>query len=432
MFDWLSQIRYKKIRRAFNMKYDAREFDVSDIDTRICDLADAIYSKHKSEFHIPHSNKNGVGFFATALYDVGGHTLCLVNQIESISDRADMHIFCSMLDETTRCAPTMLAKIKDCATISGINLSHKNFVNDLIYLYNQIADDCPSVSFVYIHMWDLLFTAVMHLLKRNTGMKIVFFNHASHFPNAGMTLADVILEGMPTIKKITEEKRHLHNCQIIGLQSVGRDDTHYYSKSEIDAKKSELGIPVDAPLTVTGGSSYKMFDGDTSPYFNMILELLRDNKKLHHLVISDMNDKECAILNSIFVGHDDLRARLHIVPMTAAYDLLFQCADVFVDSFPVSSAMTQIDLMRMRVASVVKINREKPIFSFHEYMPTDYPYMFDNVADMKRGVEYLLKHPAARRKIIEDEYKYWLATYERDIVRDRYMQIIKDLTNANN
>ena len=426
------QIKYKKIRRAFLKKYNARDFDLSDIDIQICELADTIYKKNKSKFHSIRHNKNGVGFFVTELYDTGGHTVCLVNQIESMYGLSDMHLFCSQFDETVHEAPKSLSRIRKCAAVSGINLQHKNFIKDLIVLYNQIADDCPSVVFVYIHMWDLLFTAVMHLLKKNAGLKIVFSNHASHFPNVGMTLADVILEGMPTTKRITEEKRHLQNGLIIGLQSVGKNDTQYYSLNEINAKKTEIGIPENSQLTVTGGSSYKLFDGDKSPYFEMIFELLRDNDCLHHLVITNMRNKEYEILNRIFAGYEYLLSRLHIVPLTSSYDLLFQCADVFIDSFPVSSAMTQIDLMRMRVASVVKINRENPMFSFHEYMPLDYPYMYDNASDMKRGIEYLLGHPKARSQIIDSEYKYWLSTYERDIVRDKYMKIIKGLKNANN
>lgn len=427
MFNWVTQIKFKKIRRAFNRKYDARDFDMSDIDSRICELARAVYAEHKSKFHAVHKNPRGVGFIASVLYDTGGHTVCLVNQIESMVGFGDMHLYCTRLNESRQAAPRNLAKIERCASISGLDAYRKNFTDDLITLYNLIADDCPPVMFVYIHMWDLLAVAALHLLQRNAGIKIVFVNHASHFPNVGMTLADVILEGMPTTKQITEQKRHLNNCVIIGLQSVGADDTRIYSPAELRAKKSELGIPVDAPLTVTGGSAYKLFDGDKSPYFEMILELLRDNGALHHMVITNLDNDQRAILNRIFDGHADLLARVHIVPMTPEFDALFQCADVFIDSFPIGAAMTQIDLMRMRVASVVHINREKPIFSFHEYMPSDYPYMYDNVADMRRGIEYLLASPAARRAVIGAEYKFWLRTYERDVVRDKYIKIIKDL-----
>lgn len=427
MRDWLYRRKYRKIQRKFDRCFKNMRMDVSACDIEICKLADKIYQSHKSEFHAPTTNGCDAGFFASVLYETGGHTVSMLNGLESLAEDMSIHVFCSKKAETQSGAPGVVTRIRKCAKFDGLECPGNDFVHDLIELYNMIADDCPRVAFVFIHMWDLLFTAVMHLLKQNTGLKIIFSNHASHFPNVGMTLADIILEGMPTTQQITENKRHLHNCRIVGLQSVGINDTKYYSRSEINAKKKELSIPLRAPLTVSGGSAYKFFDGDVSPYFEMIRDILHSRPTLHHMVISNPDKSQSMLIDKIFENDTAARARLHIVPLTPDFDLLFQCADVFIDSFPVSSAMTQIDLMRMRIASVVKINRDKPIYSFHEYMPADYPYMYDNVADMRRGIEHLLDNGDARRRIIASEYEYWMKNYERGAFKCKYKNIIKEL-----
>ncbi|MBR2392952.1 MAG: hypothetical protein IKB05_00480 [Alphaproteobacteria bacterium] len=432
MLNFLYQFKYKKIRRSFNRHYDRRIFDVSWHDDAICRLAEKIYETNHHKFKDFTGFGVDVGFFATMLYKTGGHTPCLVNLLKSISSDVTTYVFLSQLRDTMDAAPGVVTNICDISSIGGITLNHKNFVNDVISLYNQIISNCPRVALVYIHMWDLLFVAVMHLLRQHAGIKIIFFNHASHFPNVGMTISDLILEGMPTTQKKTENERHLHNCKIIGLQSVGAHDTKYYTKSELNAKRLELGIPKNSPLTVSGGTGYKFFDVDSSPYFEMIRDLLVRNPKLHHMVITNLDEKQWAVVKNLFDRHPDILNRLHIVPMTPDFDVLFQCADVFIDSFPVSAALTQVDLMRMRVASVVKINRVTPEYSFHEYMPSNYPYMYETVSDMRDGIEFLLGNVVARTKIINSQYEYWLKTYECNVVKDKYIAIIKEVLDAKN
>lgn len=102
-------------------------------------------------------------------------------------------------------------------------------------------------------------------------------------------------------------------------------------------------------------------------------------------------------------------------------------ADIFIDSFPVSSALTQMDLMRNKVVTVVKINDKNPMLSFHEYQMPGYPYMYTRVSDMEDAILKLLHDRNTRQKIIEKNYKYWLNTYEANIVTQKYIQLIEGL-----
>ena len=77
--------------------------------------------------------------------------------------------------------------------------------------------------------------------------------------------------------------------------------------------------------------------------------------------------------------------------------------------------------------NIVKINKETPEFSFHEYQMPDYPYMFENVEDMEKGILELLHDKEKRKEIIEKNYDFWLKTYESSIVRDKYIDIIEGI-----
>ena len=312
-------------------------------------------------------------------------------------------------------------------SIDGIDaLLFPKFEKEVQNFADRIIDFAPKTLLVYIHPDDVFGAAVMALLKKTTDIKIVFFNHASHYPCLGMNFSDDILEAFPTTENVTQKQRGLKNTKIIGIQSLAKNETIYYSKHELTDLKEKLGIPVDKLLTMSGGSAYKFFDNDeNSEYFNFIKRLLTKDQNIFHVIISHFNNKQKAVIENIFSLLPNTRKRLIIIPYNTNFDKYCQMADVFIDSFPVSSALTQIDLMRNKVATVVKINRKVPYFSFHEYQMPNYPYMFEKVEDMENAILELLHDEQKRTVIIQKNYNFWLKTYESDIFRDKSIQLIE-------
>ena len=95
-----------------------------------------------------------------------------------------------------------------------------------------------------------------------------------------------------------------------------------------------------------------------------------------------------------------------------------------------SSAMTQIDLMAMKVPTVVKINTEKPELTFHEYMPNGYPYMYEKVEDMEKEIINLLNSPNLRSQLVDSNYTYWLKNNENYVVKEKYIKVMEDLISG--
>lgn len=396
-------------------------FDMSSFDAQIADMVSDLKIKNFTP------NAKNAAFFATACHDMGGHTKCIVDLAKSLSNQYEERLFLTQKSHSFRKAPLALHELQKILVIDGEDTTPFSFQKKVLKYAQKIAQFQPKTLLVYINPDDVFATAVLAVLKKNTDTRILFINHASHFPSLGMNFADVILECLETAAKITCEKRHLKNLQIIGLQSKAKDETQYYSKQEINDLKETLGINSDNMLTMSGGASYKFFDkNDHSDYFEMIKRLLKKEPTLKHVVITQLNQKQNDTVEKIFKNEPDLRKRLIFVPYQKNFDKYFQCADVFIDSFPVSSALTQIDLMRNKVASVVKINREMPEFSFHEYQMKDYPYMFENVDQMEKAISELLHNEKKREEIIVKNYEYWLKTYERDIVRAKYIKVMED------
>lgn len=394
-------------------------------DTRKFDQQIEGFLKPYNRANLKKDNKK-IGFLATEIYDTGGHTKCIKDLIVSLSNDYEQILFLSKKSASIDNAPISYNIIKKYAQIYGVD-------SNLLFLKKKCKDFCNKIIssniktlLVYIHPDDVFGTAVLAYLKNTTDIKIIYFNHASHFPVLGMSFSDIILEGMPTTEKVTHEQRHFTNTKIIGLQSLPKGKTIYYSNDKLQNLRNNLEIKADEFVTMSGGSSYKFFDKENnSAYFEMIKNLLKKEPKLKHVIISQFNSKQNSTIRRIFSNCPKLKNRIVFVPYQTNFDKYFQMADVFIDSFPVSSALTQIDLMRNKVASVVKINREIPEFSFHEYQMPDYPYMFEKVEDMERAIIELLHDENKRKVIIARNYDYWLKTYESSVVRDKYIKIIE-------
>lgn len=433
MFEFLFRKSAKKAKKEarqianqFDEKYQNLDFDVKDLDEKIEHLSDYIYQNNKRKLKTSEKTSDShIGVLATMLYDTGGHTPCILSLLKSLFETKTSKIFLSENEKTVINAPQRLAEISKYTEIYGLDYKRKHFSNQLIKLYNEIITFSPSCLFVFIHPDDVLMTAVLALVKKHTNIKVIYFNHASHFPNLGMNFADLVLEGMPITQYVTENYRHIHKCNIFGLQSKAKEETIYHSPEDIAKKRQELGIPPNTFLTISGASAYKFFDKEKSPHFELIRDLLQAEPNLHHIVVSDLSDDQKKIVDDIFLSDPLAKNRLHFALPITDFDLLFQCADIFIDSFPVSSALTQIDLMRNKVPTIVKINAENSLYSFHEYLPPNYTYMFETVDGMKDGVRDLLNNPSKREKIKQELYQYYLNVYEEKIGKEKYLKIIE-------
>jgi len=352
---------------------------------------------------------DGIVILASELYDSGGHTECIKNIVSGMPEQCKMTLLLTRKDWTLdNCMKAR--EIAKYSEICGVEYHGARWRKQLTQMFGNIVTLSPKAVVVFIHMDDVFGASLLAMLKKHTDIKILFFNHASHYPALGMSFCDLILEGTATTEAITKEQRGFDNTRVIGLPCLPESELPTFSADEIMAKRKQLGIPEGGICTMSGAASYKFFDNGRSPYFEMIKRLLQRNENLFHVVITDMSKNERGIVDIIFA--DSSKNRLIVIPASPDYRILFKCADVFIDSFPVSSALTQIDLISMRIPNVVKRNSENPLWDFSEYMPVNYRYAFEDVTDMEQGIEDLLQSAIERNKVADENYTYFLNNFE--------------------
>lgn len=397
-------------------------FDMKNIDSDISKFA-------PKEIKIHGTNHNNVGYLVTRLYDTGGHSKCVKDLVYALSTYYNGSLFIINSLDTSLDAPDTLSFISKYINIQGVDVKLKTWATDVDLLFQKIVNFSPRVIFSYIHPDDVFGGMLLYMIHKYTDCKIFYCPHASHFPNVGMSFADIVLESLPTTAYITQKFRKIAKTYTFGVLSKSKDYFSSYSKEEIGKQRIELGINRNELCTMSGGASYKFFDGPRdSDYFYMIRELLESDIRIHHIIISNFSYKQIELIDKIFKGKSS-RQRLRFYPLSNKYELLFSAADVFIDSFPISSALTMIDLMRLKVPAVVKINRENAIWSFHEYQKNDYPYMFDNIQDMLNGIKFLLENPSIRSKVANDNFQYYMEHYEGSVCAKKICDLIDNSEN---
>lgn len=396
-----------------NKNFDTRNFDKE---------LERIIPPVKSMDSSPYTTR--VSVLATELYDNGGHSKCIQDLMDILNDKYTQSIFLTSYSSSWKYAPQIMSYIKKFALISGKDIGNIRWKKDTINLFYDICNFSPKVIFVFIHPDDIYGTLLLSMIKKYTKIKVYYCPHASHYPNLGISFADIILEGMPVTAYVTQKLRKCLKTHVVGILSKRLKQFPTFTAEEILACRRSLGVSDVELCTISGGSSYKFFDSsDTSEYFKVIKHLLDRNQNVKHIIISNFSETEKVIIEKIFEGSKS-RNRLIIHPLTPEYELIFCCADVFIDSFPVSAALTMIDLMRLKVPAVVKINRENALWSFHEYQRPDFPYMYDNNKDFLRGIEKLLSSKILRKIEMDENYQFYLDRYEGESCKLHLYELI--------
>ena len=418
-------IRYsKKIKPLYSLveKFSTHEsFDCREFDHKIAEYIENNHSPASSNIKYNRkTNQNEIMFLATEYYDSGGHTELAKSLCELLAEKYSISTFLVNCKKTYKRAPKKIASIEQFSElICSTSLLDSDF--------DLICNKMPKVLFSLVHVNDAYGVALLAMVHKFTHIKIIYLDHGSHYPALGFSFADLSLEGKIT-HYVAKHYRGFDKCCYMPLPNQKKEDVKYYSEAEIARKRKELGIHEDDFFTLSGASSYKFFEQNTSIYFETIKSLLQKEPKLKHLLITSLTKKEKNIINTIFKNSPE-QERLLFHDLTPDYDILFQACDVFIDSFPIGSSLAQVDLMKWKKPTVCMINRKNSLFSFHENFPEDYEYLYDNSIDLENGVLKLLHSRHEQKKATEQLYEHFLQTSEGNSVKQKYVNLIENADN---
>jgi hypothetical protein len=356
-----------------------------------------------------------IAFLATEFYEQGGHAVLMRNILQNIPKNYNTKLFLTKKNKSMKIAKKRIMEISSYTKIDGIDFSFMHEKKFLMQMFNKITDFSPKAIIVFMHMNDAFAAAILAFLKKHTDIKILFVNFAAHHPSLGMSFADLILELSPYNAFVTQKYRGLANTHIIWLAGESEKNLPVFSDEQIKETKNKIGIPQNCVCSMTGCASYKL----NLEFLEFICRLLEKYENLYHVLITNLTEE----LASVF-QNSKVKNRLLILNFTANYKPIFKCADFFIDSFPMSNDLTMIDLMSLKIPFVSMINKKNIIQSFNEYMPKNYPYVFENLEDLEQGVHKLFLDKDERNRIAEMNYEHFLNFFEGKKVTEKILNLV--------
>jgi hypothetical protein len=374
---------------------------------------------------LPPRDGQRVGILASTIFDVGGHTECLMRFVESFHADYDLHLFLTNTNGSSCVqAKTKYAQLQSVLRVTSLEGDVGGYRDKIISLLEAVLDARVKMLFVYMHMDDVVSCAVLCYLARHTDVKVVFFNHGDHTFSLGFEGSHLVIELRRQGQYITEKYRNKRNTTLIPLQGVRGEKLRIYTDEELRSKRRSLGLTADDLVTLSGFSSYKVFKDKKNSYLTLIKNLLLNEERCKHILVTEISEKERKSIDKVFRGNEHLLERLIVIERVVEFDLLLQVADLYIDSFPLGSALVHIDAIRNRRPTMIKKNSRNESYTFYNYLYEGYEYAVEDVGEMLARSLFLLRDREERERVAKRCYQHYLETYEFETIKARYKLLI--------
>ncbi|MBQ9573238.1 MAG: hypothetical protein IJR22_07610 [Acidaminococcaceae bacterium] len=308
---------------------------------------------------------NSILHILTEGYKTGGHTRVVERWIENAPSFQKHSV-------------VLTRPNKDQLITLEMNVKEKN--GDFIPFDNKLslqekAEKLRRLAMKYeyvilhIHMEDPI--AIMAFGSEDFTRPVLFYNHASHMPWLGKSIADLVLE-IQQDYELTKDVRGITNTFFLGVPSK----EIAFSISDKQEERIKLGMPVDKKIIVSCGSKDK---------FRTILD------KGFIDYVKDIIDKDtyCYVIGVNPSSSEWAKAKHetnnHILPLKHIdFDKGFlsylRAADLYLDSFPVGGGTAVMDAVSVGTPalSLQSVGRQ-------------FDYLITTSAFCKSGEEFVKK-----------------------------------------
>ena len=355
--------------------------------------------------------KTNIMILNTEIYDNGGHTMLAMNYIDTFKDEFDIYFY---LTDIFNIKETSVVKSKIIKNdVKDYHMSNRELMEDkIIELYNYIIDNKITTINVNMHMYDVVGAAVLYLVRKNTNINIIFWNHADHFYCIGTKYPHWISTRTNNGQAYIPYQKKYKNLISLPFLIKEKPLNHI-----IDVRK-ELNIPQDAIVTLTGCALYKI----DKHYFKLIKKVLNYNKNIYHILVTSTQDPKA---NKLIKKYKLNSKRFIIQNCTPYFDDYILASNFYIDSFPQGSALTLVDCARLSRPAVVKINKKHPEKSFEEYLYEDYEFKSETVDGMYEKIKKLIEDKDLYKITQTKVHNYYKKIYSYEIAKEKNRQYIK-------
>ena len=336
----------------------------------------------------------------TRAYPIGGHTRLARRWIEQDDQRSHS----VLLTHQGRHAPP--AWLSEAVTASGgevlrIDAMVSGLRNRAAAL-RAIATGYEQLV-VHSHPDDVI--PLMAFADASKRPPVVFVNHADHVFWLGVAIGDVIANLRRSADVLSLERRGIEASRIVRVPIP--IDTITRHRSQTDAKAT-LGVADNQVLAISVAAPYKFTPlDDDSDILSLFVELVEAHPQLVVRIAGPSPEGRWARAQAATDG------RLQAVGPVEDAALYYQAADLYFDSFPLTSATSILEAGAFGAPPVALRPAEfgGDLFQLDAPSLEAHACCFESVEDYKAQVERLVEHAEERRELGEAVAASVLATH---------------------
>ncbi len=368
--------------------------------------------------HLPENTRQPkIMLLMSDIYDSGGHTEVALRYIKAFKDEFPVYFcLCALDGPSCEKAPVKSDLIKSLC--GGYFEAGKEMTpsEKITFIYNSIIVNGITTLYTIINPADSICCAVMGLIKKNTGIKIIFYNHASHCYSLGTEFADILLTRCKNSRPITPYLKNKTNALYVPF--MPDTELKEYPQEEIENFKKRLNIKNGSFITLTGVPLHKT---DTS-YFEMIATMLKKHENICHIFVSRMSERMKKNILSVFGKN---KHRFIITDTVADFGIFAEISDLYIDSFPQGSALTLVDFIKHSKPVVIKKNLKNPLKSFEFYLFEGYKYCCSSYSEMTEKISTLITDKNEYSKTCAVAEKHYMSEYDMGTIKNIHKKLIQ-------
>lgn len=325
---------------------------------------------------ISQSGKNHVVYIATTVFEVGGHSRCIINFIDNIKDKKHSVILTSQ----KKGLPANIEAFFQQNGVDCFMLSDKEKPTEKARaLREKVIELAPSEVFLFHHANDLLPLMAFGNYKP---CKITLYNHGDHiFWLAGKWFTEVF-DFRKIGAMITKYGRSVAETKIVCLPV-----SNEYELADRSVSKQKIGLNSGNRIigTLTNISKIQPFKSEQS-IVQLILNWAIDLPHCTFMIIGISSGQFKQLVASTVEIPDNIKC----LGIVADPEMYYQAFDFFIEPYPMGSGLGIIEACKYGAI---------PVFSAH---PCKLASSFEAFHE---SIQHLFKQPASAAELNSDFYE---------------------------
>jgi glycosyltransferase involved in cell wall biosynthesis len=370
--------------------YHFGQWGDAEIDRALTEIAQALCAKHKAVDVKP---RGRVTHLTSSIVDGGGHTEVILAWCDLLKryENARQTLVSSEWIDSREHGRNSLGSLSESVDAYHLCPKGSSPTEKVSWLYERLMEAGPETVILHVNPNDVLALCAALMLRRSTGARLVFFNHADHVFSLGMSAADRVIEYRPKGARYSIGHRAVEPERIYLVPLGSRP------RSSPQVSRTELGVPENCTVSITIAAYYKLVPDEGWNFGRAIYELLSAEPRHYHLIVGHGSHGVVGhIMGHFKTAPAEVRARLVWLGRRTDVDALLKASDFLVESFPLTGGTLRTDAMRAGTPVVSIKNTRWDLITETGAFPEDYPLVATSNEEVIRFSRLLISDAALR------------------------------------